>query len=84
MSKLMWSPEGIEITVQTDEEEAEKKSAGYLNYAPGTPPPVVVEGDLPSESEPPTYGAADDDTGEGPTEGAADDENYVKKNKKKK
>jgi hypothetical protein len=79
--RLMFK-DGEEITVKTPEEEADKRTWGYVcageqSVPPSEPPPEP-------ESEPPTYGAADDGTGEGPTEGESNDDTHAKRSKKKK
>jgi len=88
--RLMWSPDGVEITVPTAEVEAEKRAEGYrvtaelpLAVVQADPAPETVVFDA-QESDPPTFGASDDGTGEGPTEGAADDDTHEKKPKRKK
>ena len=84
--RLMWSPDGVEITVPTAEVEAEKRAEGYRVTAAeplADPAPETVVFD-PQESDPLTFGAADDGTGEGPTEGASDDDTHEKKSKRKK
>ncbi len=92
--RLMWSPDGVEICVRSDEEKAAKMAEGYRLTAEATPAKAqVMDGealDLVSEhpvfdaqeSDPPTFGAADDGTGEGPTEGPADDATHDKPKRK--
>lgn len=77
--RLLWSPDGVEITVQTAEDEAARVAEGYHLLPPPWPEaePVVTE-------DAPTFGAADDGTGEGPTEGPPDDETHAKPTRKKK
>lgn len=75
----------MEVTVYSAEEEAEKLEQGYRLTAEA--PAAVVQADAPAEDcgcDPPTFGAADDGTGEGPTEGPADDQTHEKKPKRKK
>ena len=74
--RLLWSSDGVEVTVSSAEEEAEKLANGYRVTA--APP----SDDAPYEG--PTFGAPDEGTGDEPTEGPADDETHEKKPKRKK
>lgn len=76
--KLMWSPLGVEVTVQSAGEQAEKEAEGYRETpekpAPIEPVPDVLDdpdGVPPADpdNDPPTFGPADDGTGEGPSFG---------------
>ncbi len=82
--KLLWK-DGVELTVQNADEEAAKRAEGCVGHGESAAP-VVVEPETEAEpaSDPPTFGAADDDTGEEPTEGPADDDTHAKRSRKKK
>ena len=87
--RLLWSPEGVEITVCSEAEEAEKIAQGYRLTAEASTDSAADPFDPgyifdPQESDPPTFGAADDGSGEGPTEGPSDDATHEKKPKRKK
>lgn len=70
--KLLWSPDGVEVTAQTVEDEARYAAEGYRVTAEPpaeAPAPVpeepeaVLEVPPPDpENEPATFGPADDDT----------------------
>ena len=76
--KLMFKG-GQEITVGGAAEEAEKAAEGF--HAAGE---TFALDDGKTVEAPPTFGAADDGTGDEPTEGPPDDQAHVKRSKKKK
>jgi len=85
--RLLWSSDGVEVTVCSEAEESEKVAQGYrLTADPESDADPFDPGYIfdPQESDPPTFGSADDGTGEGPTEGPSDDETHAKKPKRKK
>lgn len=93
--RLMWSPDGVEICVKSDEEKAAKLAEGYRLTAEAPPAKAqATDGEAldlvsehpvfdPQESDPPTFGTPDDGTGEGPTEGPADDATHEKPKRKR-
>ena len=81
--KLLWSPDGVEVTAVDADDELKYLAQGYrLTAEPPAEAPVPDEPDevppADPENEPATFGAADDDTF------AEDDAKPTKKAAKKK
>ncbi len=81
-TKLMWSPQGVEVTVNSPAEETEKRAEGYSDEyrapvvpsvdAPVAADPVLVPEPLPEPADVPPA----DPENEPPTFGAADDATF--------
>lgn len=71
---------GAELTVHGASEQGDREAEGWT-ACDGS---VVTEAVAPMEDSAPTYGAAEDGTGDGPTEGPAHDDTHVKRSRKKK
>jgi hypothetical protein len=74
--KLMWAPDGVEVTVCSAGEEQEKLAAGFSLTAPGTP--VAAEA-LSATDEAHT----DDEPVDEPTFGPPHDQTHAKRGGKK-
>ncbi len=89
-TKLMWSPLGVEVTVNSPAEEAEKRAEGYSDEfkapivpsvdAPAAPDPVLVPEPLPEPADVPPA----DPENEPATFGEPGDETHAKSSRKKK
>lgn len=51
--KLLWTPDGVEVTVQSPDEEAARVAEGYRRTATAAPAVASTEGQALDDEDPP-------------------------------